>query len=507
MAEKIYFFDTTLRDGEQAPGMNLNFKEKLEIAQQLERLGVDVIEAGFPAASPGDFNAVAEIAKQIKTSGIAALCRATKGDIEKGAAALKGAAMPRIHTFIATSDLHMEYKLKMTPEQVLERAVEAVKLAKSFVSDVEFSPEDGSRTRREFLYRVLEAVIAAGATVVNIPDTVGYSTPEEMYELFVDIRNNVPNIDKAIMSTHCHNDLGLAVANSIMAVKGGARQIECTINGIGERAGNAALEELVMNFVTRKDSYGFTHNINTKRIYRISNLVANLVGVEIPVNKPVVGANAFRHESGIHQHGVMANRETYEIMTPESIGLEVNNIVLGKHSGRHAFEQRLHELGYHITNDELNQAFERFKVLADHKKTVSDLDIDAIVRSKLADIPQVYELESFQLQSGNKMQSTACISLLKDKVVYSEVAIGEGPVDAAFKAIDKIVQLPVTLDSYSLKAVTQGEDALGEVLVKVKYEEQIYSGKGLALDILEASMRAYLDAINRILMQISLGKE
>ncbi len=506
MAEKIYFFDTTLRDGEQAPGINLNIKEKVEIARQLEGLGVDCIEAGFPAASPGDFEAVAAIAEKVKNCSVAGLCRSVKGDIDKAAEALKKAAAPRIHVFIATSDLHMQYKLQMSREQVLERTIEAVKYAKTFTADVEFSAEDAGRSDRAFLYQVLQAAIAAGATTVNIPDTVGYCTPQEIFELFDGVRNNVANIDQAIMSTHCHNDLGLAVPNSLAALGGGARQIECTINGIGERAGNAALEELVMILQTRQDIYQYQVDIDTTKIYRLSKLVSSLTGEAIPGNKPIVGANAFRHESGIHQHGVMANRATYEIMTPESIGLAVNNIVLGKHSGRHAFVQRLEEMGYHLCDNEINRAFERFKVLADRKKDVTEMDIDAIVGTRIADIPQVYQLESFQLQSGNKIQSTACISLSKEGETLSEVAIGDGPVDASFKAIDKIVQMPITLESYNLAAVTEGKDALGEVRVKVKYEDNIYSGKGLSTDVIEASMRAYVDAINRTLLEAGMQK-
>lgn len=506
MSEKIYFFDTTLRDGEQAPGINLNIKEKVSIAKQLEGLGVDCIEAGFPASSPGDLAAVAAIAEKVRSCSVAALCRAHKGDIDRAAEALQKAAKPRIHVFIATSDLHMQYKLKMDKEQVLARAVEAVQYARRFSDDVEFSAEDAGRSDREFLYRILEATIAAGATTVNIPDTVGYCTPREIFELFSNVANHVGNIDKAIMSTHCHNDLGLAVSNSLRALSGGARQIECTINGIGERAGNAALEELVMILHTRNDIYPYQVDIDATKIYRISKLVASLTGEGIPGNKPIVGANAFRHESGIHQHGVLANRETYEIMTPESIGLAVSNIVLGKHSGRHAFVQRLEELGYHLCENEINRAFERFKVLADRKKDVTDMDIDAIVGTRIADIPQVYQLESFQLQSGNKMQSTACISLMKEDTELSEVAIGDGPVDASFKAIDKIVKMPITLESYKLAAVTEGKDALGEVHVKVKYEDKVYSGKGLSTDVIEASMRAYVDAINRTLLESGLSK-
>ena len=388
MAEQIFIFDTTLRDGEQSPGVSLNMQEKLEIARQLENLGVDAIEAGFPISSKGDFEGVKAIAQNIRRPVITALARAVRQDIDRAWEAVRYAARPRIHTFIATSDIHMQYKLRMEPEEVLKKAVESVAYAKSLCPEVEFSPEDASRSRPEFLYRILEAVIEAGADVVNIPDTVGYSTPAEFGAFIRGIRDHVKNIGKAVISVHCHNDLGLAVANSLAAVENGARQVECTVNGLGERAGNAAMEELVMALRTRRDYYDFQTHIVTEQIYRSSTLISSLTGMHIQPNKAVVGANAFAHESGIHQHGMMSNRETYEIMTPESIGLKQSQMILGKHSGRHAFEERLAELGYtHLKPEDINDAFQKFKDLADKKKSVMDSDIEALVSAKIIQIP------------------------------------------------------------------------------------------------------------------------
>lgn len=497
--ENIKIFDTTLRDGEQTPGVNLNLQEKLEIAKLLESLGVDIIEAGFPAASNGDFESVTSVAKIIKNAEVAGLCRAVESDIKRAYDAIKHAERPRIHTFIATSPTHREYKLKMSKDEVVERAVYAVKLAKSYVPNVEFSPEDGSRTELDFLYRVIEEVIKAGATTVNIPDTVGYATPDEFGALIRNIKNNVPNIDKAIIAVHCHDDLGLATANSLAGVIAGARQVECTINGIGERAGNAAMEEIIMGIDTRKDFYNLSHNINTKRIYRVSQVVSSFCDMDIPVNKSVVGKNAFRHESGIHQHGMLANRNTYEIMTPESIGLTVNGMVLGKHSGKHAFEERIQELGYTLNAVDLNKAFMRFKDVADRKKDVTDKDIEAIIGNKLHEDEPVYTLKSFQLQSGNDINSIAGISLLKDGETLSDAAVGSGPVDACFNAVDKIITTGAKLETYKIKAVTEGQDALGEVIVRLKDNDKIYMGKGLSTDIIEASVKAYINAQNRVL--------
>ncbi|HPV02687.1 MAG TPA: 2-isopropylmalate synthase, partial [Clostridiales bacterium] len=414
MSARIKIFDTTLRDGEQTPGVSLNIQEKVEIARQLARLGVDIIEAGFAISSPGDFMAVKTVAENVKGPVIASLSRAVEKDIDRAWEALQNAENPRIHTFIATSDIHMKYKLKMTEEQVLERAVAMVKYAKKYCSDVEFSAEDASRTRTEFLYRVLEEVIKAGATVVNIPDTVGYAMPEEFGRLIKGIKENVRGIEKVDISVHCHNDLGLAVANSLAAIMNGATQVECTINGMGERAGNASMEEIIMGIQTRKDFYGeLQHNIDTRQIYRTSKLVSKLTGVNLQPHKAIVGKNAFAHESGIHQHGVLAERSTYEIMTPESIGLSTNRIVLGKLSGRHAFEERLKEMGYNLSPEEITKAFEKFKELADKKKNVTDRDIEALIGEKVSEVEEVYRLDSFQINSGNRVIATATVSMFK----------------------------------------------------------------------------------------------
>jgi 2-isopropylmalate synthase len=498
----IYIFDTTLRDGEQTPGISLDVSEKLQIARQLELLNVDAMEAGFPMASKGDFEAVKAIAKEIKKSTVVGLARATKEDIDCAWEALRYAAKPRIHTFLATSDIHMEYKLKMKPEEVLERATKAVSYAKSLCPQVEFSPEDASRTRPEFLYQVLETVIDAGADIVNIPDTVGYCTPDEYGRLIKGIKENVPNIDKAIISVHCHNDLGLAVANSLAAIENGADQVECTINGLGERAGNAALEEIVMALKTRNDSFNIDTRIDTEQIYRTSTMVNRLTGVQVQPNKAIVGANAFAHESGIHQHGVLANAKTYEIMTPESIGLKNNNnMVLGKHSGRHAFEEKLKELQYNnLTAEQINEAFSKFKDLADKKKAVEDKDIEALVSEQIIKIEEVYTLEYFQIFNGNTMIPTSTVRVKKNDEVIQVAACGDGPVDATFKAIDQAIGVEaneVALVDYSIKSVTSGKEALGEVTVKISKGDAMYIGRALSVDIIEASAKAYINALNK----------
>lgn len=512
MSTRIRIFDTTLRDGEQTPGVNLNIQEKLEIARQLAKMGVDIIEAGFAISSPGDFLAVKTVAENVKGVTVASLCRAVEKDIDRAWEAVQNAENPRIHTFIATSDIHMKYKLKMSEEEVLQRAIAMVKYSKAYCSDVEFSAEDASRTRPEFLHRVLEAVINAGATVVNIPDTVGYSSPEEFGTLIRGIKQNVGNIDKADISVHCHNDLGLAVANSLAALRNGAAQLECTINGLGERAGNASLEELIMGIETRKDYYGsIIHNIDTKQIYRTSKLVSSLTGVSVQPNKAIVGANAFAHESGIHQHGVLAEKSTYEIMTPESIGLSQNRMVLGKLSGRHAFEDRLKELGYNLSQEDVSKAFEQFKNLADKKKTVLDRDIEALVEEKVSEVEEIFELDTFQINSGNKVIATATVSLKKRGSMITEAATGDGPVNAAFNAIERTVGFGLELQDYSLKGVTEGADALGEATVRVLKDDRIFVGRGVSTDIIEASVKAYLNAINRVMAEIekstSNGKE
>ncbi len=499
MTRKIKIFDTTLRDGEQSPGCSMNLKEKIQVAKQLEQLKVDVIEAGFAIASKGDFNAIREVAKNISNCTVASLARAHKKDIDYAWEAIKYAKYPRIHTFIATSNIHMKYKLKMKPEEVIETAESMVKYSKKYCENIEFSAEDASRSDYKFLARLFEKVIDAGATVINIPDTVGYITPDEYYEMIKYIKTNVSNIHKVDISVHCHNDLGMAVANSLAAINAGATQIECTINGIGERAGNTALEEVVMALKTRKDSFGFDCNIDTTKIIRSSNLISTITGVHVQPNKAIVGANAFAHESGIHQHGVINERSTYEIMSPESIGLSQNKLVLGKHSGRHAFEQRLETLGYNLSKEKINSFFDSFKELADKKKVVYDRDIEAIVTKDTIKIPQTYELEKFIINTGNFITSTATVILKKDNKQIEDVAIGDGPVDAAFNAVEKLVGINFILEDYSINSVTEGKDAQGEVFVKLSKDDEIHIGRGLSTDIIEASIKAYIDAVNRTL--------
>ncbi|MBF2000394.1 MAG: 2-isopropylmalate synthase [Synechococcales cyanobacterium C42_A2020_086] len=519
--DRIIIFDTTLRDGEQSPGATLNVEEKLTIARQLARLGVDVIEAGFPFASPGDFEAVNKIAQQIGTEQgptICGLARATKADIEAAARALAPAAKPRIHTFIATSDIHLEYKLKKTRQEVLAIAPEMVAYAKSFVNDVEFSPEDAGRSDPEFLYEVLEAAIAAGATTINIPDTVGYTTPAEFGALIKGIKDNVPNIDQAIISVHGHNDLGLAVANFLEAVKNGARQLECTINGIGERAGNAALEELVMALHVRRqyfnpflgrapESEAPLTNIDTRQLYKTSRLVSNLTGMLVQPNKAIVGANAFAHESGIHQDGVLKHKLTYEIMDAQSIGLTDNQIVLGKHSGRNAFRTRLKELGYELADQELNRAFLRFKELADKKKEITDWDLEAIVNDETQQAPELFRLEHVQVSCGDHARPTATVTLrTPDGEELTDAAIGTGPVDAVYKAINRVIDIPNQLIEFSVQSVTAGIDAIGEVTIRLKHEDRIFSGHGANTDIIVASAHAYVSALNRLVATLQHEK-
>ncbi|SHI80591.1 2-isopropylmalate synthase [Desulfofundulus thermosubterraneus] len=502
MTRRVYIFDTTLRDGEQSPGVSLNVMEKLQIARQLARLGVDVIEAGFPITSPGDYEAVKTIAREVRGVTVAALARANFQDIDRAWEAVKGAEQPRIHTFIATSPIHMRHKLRMTEEQVIEAAVAAVKRARSYVSDVEFSAEDASRSELDFLCRVLEAAIAAGATVVNIPDTVGYATPEEFARFIRDIRQRVPGIEKVVLSVHCHDDLGLAVANSLAAVAAGANQVEGAINGIGERAGNAALEEVVMALYTRRDQFGCETNIRTEEIYRTSRLVSSLTGMPVQPNKAVVGKNAFAHESGIHQDGVLKERTTYEIMNPVMVGISQSNLVLGKHSGRHAFRQRLLELGYELGEEELNKAFQQFKVLADKKKEITDADLEAIVEEELRPVPVTYTLEYLHISTGTTIVPTATVGLKKGDEVFEEAACGNGPVDAICRAVDKVTGVPCVLKSWGINAVTSGKDAIGEVTLKISENGgKTYLGRGISTDILEASAKAYVNAVNRLLWE------
>jgi 2-isopropylmalate synthase len=477
-------------------------EEKLEIAGCLAKLKVDVIEAGFPVISKGDFEAVSRIAAGIKGPVIAGLARATRKDIEAAAEALSQAERPRIHTFIATSDIHMQHKLKMSKEKVLEATEEAVRYAKQFVEDVEFSAEDASRSNRKFLCQVYARAIAAGATVINVPDTVGYTTPEEFGALIRYLRKYVTGIENVDISVHCHNDLGLAVANSLAAVQNGATQVECTINGLGERAGNAALEELVMAFYTRRDYYRMAADIDTKQIYRSSRLVSSLSGMVVQANKAIVGDNAFAHESGIHQHGVLSNALTYEIMSPETIGISRNSIVLGKHSGRHAFEERLKEMDYHPDSETLNVLFAKFKDLADRKKVVFDRDIEVLISDKPPVRPEWFRLSYYQVVSGNQSTATASVKLETSSGMAEQASCGDGPVDAVFKAIEKAVGFRVGLKDYQLRAVTAGEDALGEATVWIENHGGVYSGRGLSTDVIEASGKAYLGAINKMLAVI-----
>jgi 2-isopropylmalate synthase len=511
--DRILIFDTTLRDGEQAPGAALQIDEKLTIARQLARLGVDVIEAGFPYSSPGDFEAVQKIAQTVGVEGgpiICGLARTTRADIGAAAEALKPAAHPRIHTFIATSDIHLQYKLKKTRSEVLAIAAEMVAYAKSLVADVEFSPEDAGRSDPEFLYQVLEQAIAAGATTINIPDTVGYTTPAEFGALIRGIKENVPNIDRAVISVHGHNDLGLAVANFLEAVKNGARQLECTINGIGERAGNAALEELVMALHVRRqyfnpflgrpvDSEAPLTNIDTRQIYKTSRLVSNLTGMLVQPNKAIVGANAFAHESGIHQDGVLKNRLTYEIMDAQLIGLSDNQITLGKLSGRNAFRSRLRELGFDLSDQEVNKAFVRFKELADKKKEISDWDLEAIVNDETQQAPELFRLELVQVSCGDPACPTATVKLRTPSgEELTDAATGTGPVDAVYKAINRVVNVPNQLIEFSVQSVTAGIDAIGEVTIRLRYGDRIFSGRAANTDIIVASAHAYVTALNRL---------
>ncbi|MDY6820825.1 MAG: 2-isopropylmalate synthase [Deferribacterota bacterium] len=502
MSDKVVIFDTTLRDGEQSPGFSMNVDEKLRFAKQLEKLGVDVIEAGFPISSKGDFEAVKKIAEEIKDVKVAGLCRANRKDIEVGYEALKNAQNPRIHTFIATSKIHMEYKLKKNEKEVLDISKDSVRFARNLCSDVEFSAEDATRTDIEFLCKLIEEVIDAGATTVNIPDTVGYTVPDEYAAMVNKIMNTVPNIDKAILSVHCHNDLGLAVSNSLAALQAGARQVEGSINGIGERAGNAALEEIIMALEVRKDFFkNLKTNINIKEIYKTSRLLVSITGIEVQPNKAIVGRNAFAHEAGIHQDGVIKERSTYEIMTPETIGVPSSKLVLGKHSGRHALSTRLEELGFTLTKEELDKIYIKFKELADKKKEVYDEDLVAIVENQLSTVQEFYTLEYVNYVSGNVTVPTATIQISHNGSLLTEASIGDGPVDAAFKAIEKLTGITGRLKSYKIKSVTAGKDAQGEVTVVVEFDNSglDISGHALSTDVLNASTSAYLNALNRYL--------
>ncbi|NMA04050.1 MAG: 2-isopropylmalate synthase [Clostridiales bacterium] len=498
MGKIISFFDTTLRDGEQSPGCSMNKREKLILAKQLERLGVDVIEAGFAAASDGDFESVQVIANEIKNSTVAVLARAVKGDIDRAWEAVKGAAKPRIHIFLATSPIHMEYKLKKKPDEVVQMAEEMVKYAANFCPEIEFSAEDATRSEPGFLAEIFDRVITAGAKIINIPDTVGYAMPNEFYDFIMEIRGKSRYLDTVQISVHCHDDLGLAAANTLAAVRAGATQLECTINGIGERAGNAALEEVVMALDVRRDIYGIDFNINTKEIVKTSNLLSGITGVHVQPNKAIVGANAFAHESGIHQHGVLAKRETYEIMTPESVGLTASKLVLGKHSGRHAFKDKVESMGYDLTEEELNEAFEKFKALADQKREVFDRDIGAILTKGIAGEDARYKLNRFVINAGNTITTTASVVLNIDGEDKEGISFASGPIDAAFSAIEKCLDKDILLEDFSLQSVTEGTDALGFATVKLRYKGNHYLGRGVSIDVIEASINAYIDAVNRI---------
>ena len=506
MSDKVLFFDTTLRDGEQCPGASMNLRQKLEVARQLEKLGVDIIEAGFPCISDGDFEAVFTIANTVKKCRIAGLARCVENDIRRAAAAVAPAGdRGRIHTFLATSPLHREFKLKKSKEEIIEMAVAGVKLAKSLVNDVEFSAEDASRTEHDYLAQVVEAVIEAGATTVNLPDTVGFTTPQEYIAMIDYVVKNVKNIDKAIISVHCHNDIGLAVANSLAAVTAGARQVEGTINGIGERAGNAAIEEVAMALSTRPEAFGFAsgekpHNLETREIVKTSRVVASMSGLSVQRSKAIVGENAFAHSSGIHQHGILAKRETYEVIDPAEVGWGETELPLTKHSGRAAVKARLEKLGYNLSDTEITHVFERFKKVGDSKKFVYDDDLASLVNDSLDTCDGTWKMVDIQFVAGSAARPTATVQLEKDGKMYTDCAIGNGPVNACFKAIDRITKSKGSLVDYNVRSTSIGQDALGEVTVKVQFgacECKPVSGKGAATDVIEASARAYLNAVNR----------
>ncbi len=503
--DKILIFDTTLRDGEQSPGFSMSNLEKLTLARQLARLRVDCIEAGFPISSPGNFETVRTIAQTVKGPVIAALARALPKDIETAWEALREGERVRIHTFIATSDIHLTHKLRKSREEGLVAAVAAVKLARNLCNDVEFSAEDAGRSDPDFLCRVVEAVIDTGARTVNIPDTVGYLLPDEFGQLIATIMNRVPNIDKSVVSVHCHNDLGLAVASSLAAVTNGARQVECTVNGIGERAGNASLEEFVMALHTRRDHLGLDTGVNTAEIFPTSQLLSSITGVPVQPNKAIVGRNAFAHESGIHQDGMLKNKMTYEIMTPESIGLKKSQLVLGKHSGRHAFVKRLQEMGYELDQGEVDKAFDAFKTLADKKKEIFDDDLRALVDEKMLEVPETYRLSYLNFSSGNQTIPTATVELAREGRTYRDASTGDGPVDAAYKAIERITKIKGALNSYQIRAITSGKDAVGEASIRVEIGGETFSGKGRSTDIVESSVRAYLQTINKYLVRQDSG--
>lgn len=498
--DKVIIFDTTLRDGEASAGAALNIGEKLEIARQLEKLNVDVIEAGFPASSPGDFEAVRLIAQEVRTPIICGLTHAQPDSIDTAWEAVKGARHPRIHIFLSASDIQLFYQLRKSREEILEISRDMVARARGYLDDVEFSPMDASRTAPEYLYRILTAVIEAGATTVNIPDTVGYAIPEDFGDLIEGILNNVPNISRVVLSVHCHDDLGLAVSNSLTALKRGARQVECTINGIGERAGNASLEEIVMALKTRRDFFNLDTDIVTTEIYKTSRLVSELTGFPVPPNKAIVGLNAFRHESGIHQDAVIKKPITFEIMDPKSVGVPASTLVLGKLSGRHAFKERLAELGYSLKDEDLSRAFAAFKELADKKREIADRDIESLIAEELRTTSEIYHLEQVQISCGTPGIPTATVKLIApDGQAVIDASPGTGPIDAVYKAINRLVRVPNKLTEFTIKSVTEGIDAIGEVLIRIESDGITYTGRGADTDIIVASAKAYMNALNRLL--------
>jgi 2-isopropylmalate synthase len=500
--DRLVIFDTTLRDGEQSPGASMNLAEKVEIAHALADLGVDVIEAGFPIASPGDFEAVQSIARQVEGPVICGLARCNPDDIDRAWEALKDAPRPRIHVFLATSAIHREFKLKMAKEEILRRAVEGVERAKGYCEDVEFSPEDAARTEPDFLAEVVGKAVAAGATTLNIPDTVGYAVPSQYAAAIRHLKENVPGIDKVVLSVHCHNDLGLAVANSLAALAEGARQVECTINGLGERAGNCALEEIVMAVRTRADYFRLQSGINTRRLHPTSRLVSRVTGLQVQRNKAVVGQNAFAHEAGIHQDGMLKERRTYEIMRPEDVGFQRTELVLGKHSGRHALRQRLRDLGYHLDDEQMQRVFEAFKLLADRKKEIYDADVEALAEAEIHKGPALWALEAFTCNAGSGTIPSAAVCLWhQGGNIVRDATAGDGPIDAVFKAIERITGVEVKLKDYSVRSVTVGEDAQGEAHVEAEHNGRTVRGRAVSTDIIEASALAFLQVINRIALR------
>jgi 2-isopropylmalate synthase len=499
--DKVIIFDTTLRDGEQAAGGTLNIQEKLEIAHQLEKLGVDIIEAGFPVTSPGDFEAVRLIAQDIRQPSICVLTHANLKAVDDSWGAVKGAANPRIHIVLSSSDIHLFYQLRKSRDEIMEMSRSTVARARKYTDNIEFSAMDASRTAPEFIYQLLQVVIEAGATTVNVPDTVGYAMPPQFGDLIDGVFKNVPDIDRAVVSVHCHNDLGLAVANSLEAIKRGARQVEGTVNGIGERAGNAALEEIVMAIKTRSDFFNLTTNINTTQIYRTSRLVSDMTGFQVQANKAIVGGNAFRHSSGLHVDGIIKKPVTYEIMDPKSVGIPSSSIVLGKTSGRHAFRERLSELGYSLNDEDLNRAFAAFKELADKKKDITDRDIESLVAEEQRTISEEYHLDRVQVTCGDQGLPMAGVRLFAPggKLIIEGASLGTGPVDAVYKAINLCVKVPNTLTEFTVKSVTEGIDAIGEVLIRIESDGVTYTGRGADTDIIVSSAKAYVNALNRLL--------